>query len=351
MVRSTAPIKRRLVGLLNFLLILFILTPLSAIQSLCGWLTISGILQAVEGGYDNTIWFILGGIFGAMISVSIINSIRFDGNVMPSVILWIVDVLISPLRVVFALITLVMTIFGADIQPKHGMLADFSEVGFWPVFLVYFLMYDGALDAGHARMDDIRERNEASDDPAVYKWQNFRHQLLIWVFTLLHSPFVLFFVMYDGIYLAHEFLFPDNYDLYMMLEENSGWLIAAGVVIYIVFAFITAGMKGVDGMGRYYEDTEITEVSYQWRSHINNWEEKREVIQEAGWKMFIKPGLIIYMLFGLVMFIPQTITLIIALVTPPNEHILPCRIHDLDYDGISLKDRILHFLFGFVTEW
>ncbi len=338
-------------GFLRFLQFLFVLIPLYAVQSVCGAIAYTGIFGLYMGDNENAIWMLIGGIIGVLITISITNIIRYEE--IPSIILWLLEFVLSPLSIIFMAITFILVILSwfTDVSVDSKYVPDISSTGFWPAFLLHFFMYSGALSAGWDRMDKKRKKAEASDDPAVYKWQNVRHQLLIWFFTLLHSVFVLFFVPLGGIDIVTEVFFDNDWDVYKLLYENQLIVFIICILIYLVFAFLTAGMKGVDGMGRYYEDTEITEVSYHWRSHINNWEEKREVVQEAGWKVFLKPGMIIYWLFGAVMFIPQTIALIIAIVTPPNSSILPCRIYDINPNHLSFKDRFLHFLFGFVTEW
>ena len=167
--------------------------------------------------------------------------------------------------------------------------------------------------------------------------QNIRWQLKLWIYTLLHSAPVYFAIWY--FFLSSEEMF-----LFLLIATP------IALAVYILLCSKTAELKGIRMSNTYYDNRRITEIRYEYNSWNEEWDRSEHVVQEPGYKGFFSIRFVLYLLTGWAWILPQTVTLIIALVTPPDAPILPCRAVDLAGTRLSLVDKILHAAFGFILN-
>ena len=338
--------------MLDLLLSLFILTPLALLQTAAGSMFFASIFKPELVGDMAWLWAI--GLGLAIIILNrIVDAIRFGlggtGN-NEDILFWILDIPMAVLRLPLQIITdvcCILALFGiVDLSVHYA--ATFEYDGFVNVFLSHYLQIrvDSSAHWERRKQNERNREREAtpSIDATEYKWQNFRYQLKLWIFTVLHSlPFILVMAIYG---LDHAFWYID--DPWSGIVQLV--LIVALVLIYGYFGIGSAVYKGINVDVGYYEDTRITRVTYEESLIFNELVRNEKVIQEEGWKTIISFPTIIYLVFAGIMFIPQTIALIISLVVPPYSAILPCRNCDVSKSQLGFLDRITLFLFGFIRN-
>lgn len=321
----------------EFLIMFFVLTPIAAIQTAVAGTTLFAIL--IPGEY-NWIYIIVGVILTILLNM-LTYRIRYDDP--PNIFFFILDVPLAVLRLPLQLISDVLLVISwftrLRVDPQCKSYYEFD--GIKNMILLHYLQFKIEDYGKHYREVKRREaRKKPSKDPREYKMQNIWHQLVTWIFTLIHSVGVC-------IALACIWDYAGQYDHSLL-----GVLLALAVTlaVYIYFAIASGVMKGMRGADEWYDNETVTRVTIEYDWWRDEYKPESKVIKEAGWRTELTPGMIIYIILGLLWVIPQTITLIIAIVTPPGSAILPCRGTDLGYDGLSFKNKFTLFFFGFITR-
>lgn len=320
-----------------FLLMLFVLTPISAIQTGAAATFLAfmnGNFQAADG---NNIWPMIICAVVVLVANHISDLIRYGEQ--PSILLFLTDIPLSIVRLPLQVISIVLGVIGMDIDPRSKPSLDFDAPK--DFFLKHYLQLSISSDYYFKKQRKEKERERkfaASSDPSVYKGQNIGWQLGLWIQSFLHS--ICFFVP------LYSFL---NYVLPNDLPE---WVDIVAFIVMIIFylfmCMITASKKGFYLADEWYDNTEVTEVSYEWKNHIKNWERKERVVSEPGWRIEFTPMMFFYWFTGWIWVIPQTVTLILAIIIPAGARVLPCRAVDVDFRRVGLGNRIIHALFGVI---
>lgn len=320
----------------HFLLMLFVLTPISAVQTGAAATFIAfmnGSFQAADG----IVWPMIICAIVVLVANHISDLIRYGEQ--PSILLFLTDIPLSIVRLPLQVISIIMGVIGMDIDPRHKPNYEFD--GLKNLLLKHYLQLSTISDHYFKtqKKEKERERNfAASSDPSIYKGQNIKYQLGLWIQSFLHSIF--FFVL---LY---------NFVNYVLTDGLPDWAYIVAFIVMILFylymCLVTGAKKGFTLADEWYDNTEITEVSYEWRNHIRNWERKERVVSEPGWRIDLKPITFFYWLTGWLWVIPQTITLILAIIIPAGARVVACRAVDVDFRRVGFGNRILHALFGII---
>lgn len=325
----------------KFLILIFVLIPLSAVQSLAAFFAIAAFFIGNNG--EPQILYGIIAVAVILIANNIMYHVRYDGG--GNFLLWLLDIPLALLRLPLTLLSFILSIFSlftplyVDPQYEKSM----SYYGVKASIFMHYLMVSVDTSAHDRRVKRREERAEPSRDPGTYKLQNIWWQIKILFLTLLHS-----FGAVAG------FLFS----LEHAGSGSGGWHFWGGligmivsVLAYLYFSIASGVCKGLRGVDEWYDNETVTRVSVEYSWWENDYVAKEKVVKEAGWRASLTPGMIIYMLLGWFWFIPQLITVIIAIVTPTYAPIFPCRGRDINFYALSFKDQVCFFLFGFITEF
>ncbi len=325
----------------KFLLLIFVLIPLSAVQSFAALMGIAAFFIGNNGEPE-----ILYGVI-AVIVLLFVNNImyyaRYDG--FGNILFWLLDIPLAVLRLPLTILSLILAFLSLftnlSVDPQYDPSMEYDGVkGF---IFYHYLMLDVDTSAHHRRVKRREERAKPSSDPMTYKLQNIWWQIKVLFLTLLHSFGAVFGFLWS---LEQAGSGISNFHLF-------GGLIGMilSVLGYIYFCVASGVCKGLKGVDEWYDNETVTRVSVEYSWWENDYVAKEKVVKQAGWRASFTPGMIVYMLLGWFWFIPQLITVIIAILTPLNAPIFPCRGKDINFYSLSFKDKVLFFLFGFVTEF
>ncbi len=320
----------------HFLLMLFVLTPISAVQTGAA-ATFLAFMNDSFHAPDGKVWPMIVCAIVVLVANHISDLVRYGEQ--PSILLFLTDIPLSVLRLPLQVISIVLGVIGVNIDPRYKPSLDFDAPK--DFFLKHYLQLSISSDYYFKKQKKEKERERnfaASSDPVVYKGQNIKWQLGLWIQSFFHSIF--FFVLL--------------YNLlnYVLTDDLPDWVDIAAFIVAILFylymCLVTGAGKGFNLADEWYDNTEVTEVSYEWKNHIKNWERKERVVSEPGWRIELTPVTFFYWLTGWLWVIPQTVTLILAIIIPAGARILPCRAVDVDFRRVGFGNRILHALFGVI---
>ncbi len=321
----------------KFLLMLFVLTPLAAVQTVAAGMALIAFFISPN---------ILIGVIGLAVTF-FVNTMtyyaRYGG--FDNILFWILDLPLAVLRLPLTIIADILAIFSlfTDLRVDPNNLPDLQIDGFKGYLFLHYLMLSVDTSAHDRRVRRREQRAEASDDPRRYKLQNIWWQIKILFLTLLHSV---------GAVAAFLFALENAGSGISDAHLIGGFIgMVATVIVYLVLAFISGSLKGLRGTDEWYDNETVVKVSAEYSWWRDEYVAKEKVVKEAGWRHSLTPGMIVYMLLGWLWVIPQAITVVIAILTPPYSRILPCRGCDINFDSLSFTDRVLHFLFGFITDF
>lgn len=321
----------------HFLLMLFVLTPISAAQTGAA----ATFVAFMNGGFStadgDTFWPMVICAIVVLVANHISDLIRYGEQ--PSILLFLIDIPLSIIRLPLQVISIVLGVIGINIDPRSKPSLDFDAPK--DFFLKHYLQLNISSDYYFKKKKKEEEKERkfaASSDPGVYKGQNIAWQFGLWIQSFLHS--ICFFVPLV------------NFLMHVVPSDLPDWVNIVGYIVMILFylymCLVTGAGKGFNLADEWYDNTEVTEVSYEWKSHINNWERKERVVSEPGWRIELTPVTFFYWLTGWLWFIPQTITLILAIIIPAGSRVLPCRAVDVNFKRFGFGNRILHALFGII---
>lgn len=315
---------------------LFVLTPISAVQTGAAATFIAYMNDSFHAP-DGKVWPMIVCAIVVLVANHISDLIRYGEQ--PSILLFLTDIPLSIIRLPLQIISIVLGVIGMDIDPRYK--PDYEFDGFKNLLLKHYLQLSTISDHYFKTQKKEKERERkfaASSDPGVYKGQNIAWQFGLWIQSFLHS--ICFFVPLV------------NFLMHVAPSDLPDWVDIVAYIVMILFylymCLVTGAGKGFNLADEWYDNTEVTEVSYEWKNHIKNWERKEKVVSEPGWRIDLRPITFFYWLTGWLWFIPQTITLILAIVIPAGARVLPCRAVDVNFKSVGVGNRILHALFGII---
>lgn len=347
----------------------FVMTPFAILQTTLAVFGIYSIIN-VPADLDN-LFFAVFSLIVLLIVNKLVRLIRFGRGT--SVAYNFIDLIVAPLNLPLILIVnmiafiSIFTYWDVDSRSEPDM-----DDGFWAAVVLYLFHLEIDTSDRKLRRKDKRGNTAAAYSSiegkrigrdVKYKIKNIAYQLLIFIFTMLHSLPVVIWGLNFGV------------------EKDDGFLVIVGFVVtifvYLSAAFFSAMYKGVTVDHWYYSDHKIENVTRKQKfvdergnvsksiteqTLINGQVssssykesrggvpmgkpvEKREKIADRGWNSYISFRMILYWIVGSFMFINQFVVLILAIVIPSKARFCPCRAIDAKLDTIGSK--ILHFLFG-----
>lgn len=325
----------------KFLILIFVLIPLSAVQSIASLMGIFAFFVGNNGEPE-----IFYGVIALIVTLFVNNimySVRYDG--FDNFLFWLLDIPLAVLRLPLTLISLVLAIVSlftrlwVDPQREPSMEYD----GIKGFIFYHYLMVSVDTSAHDRRVRHREQRAQPSSDPMTYKLQNIWWQIKILFLTLLHSVGAV-----AGFLWCLEQAGSGISDFHLF-GGLIGMLLC--VLAYIYFCVASGVCKGLKGVDEWYDNETVTRVKIEYSWWENDYVAREKVVKAAGWRTSFTPGMIVYMLLGWFWFIPQLITVVIAILTPIDAPIFPCRGRDINFASLSFKDKVLFFLFGFITEF
>ncbi len=319
---------------------LFVLTPIAAVETVLAGLLISVFVDPAMAaqGFGPVILCVVG-IVGLTV---LTHWIRYGEDAFSSPIAMVLDIPFAIIRLPLQLISVILGIisfFNSDLEVDPKNYPEMEQDGFFGVLFIHFLQIEPPSFYSRAVNDAYFRDLEPSDDPREYKWENFRFQLKLWFVTLLHSglyiPLILWMITEEGMNTLGLFIFP----IFIIIP-----------VVYFLSCLKGAEMRAITTHDEYYDRTSTTHSYYEYSEEQNRYLKTYETTIGPGWRSIISVPFLLFLITGVLWIIPQTIAVIIALVTPPNAPILPCRRKDVDIRSLGLLDRILLLLFGFFID-
>ena len=327
----------------KFLLMIFVLTPLAAIQTLMGGMLISVFFSG--DGFDFTSF--IGPLILSVVIIIATNLAIFKlryKDLEDHVLLFVIDIPFAVLRLPLILISDILAIisfFNDNLEVDPCEEPDISSDGFFGFLFIHFLMCKAPSDYRWAVREAHKADGEASDDPREYKWQAFRWHLKLWFVTLFHS-----IIIWGGlIYCYYQF----EWYRYIGIIGSIIFFILIPV-LYILISWKAIEMRHIHSEDEYYDNTTTTTTYYHYDEDNDTVFEGASYTVGPRWRSIISLQGILFLVTGLLWIVPQTIALLISLFTPPGAVILSCRHQDIDYDDLSLGNKILHVLFGFIID-
>ena len=326
----------------NFLLMIFALTPLAALQTVMGAMLIFAFFGSEISWFEN-LGIIILCLVVILVTQLAIFKIRYK-DLEDHVLLFVIDMLFSALRLPLILISDILAIVAffhptLEVDPRNA--PDVSRDGVLGLIFIHFLMTEPPSLYSSALHEAQRRDDEPSDDPREYKWQAFRWHLKLWFVTLLHSGLV-------WIPLCWYVVASEAYKYITIIGVVAFFVLAP--VIYILLAWWAAEIRCIRTSNQYYDNTSTTYRYYDYDEDNDSIYERSSYTVGPGWRGFISFQVVLYLITGLLWIIPQTIAVLIALFTPPESVIVPCRHRDINFGSLSLGNKILHNLFGFVID-
>ena len=324
----------------KLMLMIFVLTPLAAIQTVMAGMFLNFAFgEGAES--DSAFGLIILSVVLILATNLAIHKIRYNA-LEDHVLLFIVDFFFAPLRLPLQLISDVLGVISVitdrfEMDPRDE--PDLEHDGFFGFIIIHFLALRPSA-ASSWRRSERRERElEPSSDPREYKWQNVRWQLKLWFFTFLHSAFT---------------ILPA---LYFLLAEM--WMIKLGIfgiiliillpIVYLLLCWYTAEIRCIRTTNQYYDNRRITHTTYEWNDWTEEWNSS-SYTTEPGWRGFFSIRIVLYILTGWFWIIPQTLTVLIAILMPAGKVILPCRSIDINKGRLPFYERFLHDFFGVIID-
>lgn len=324
----------------HFLLMLFGLTPIAAVETVLAGVLISVFVDpSMAGSGFGPVILCVVGILGLTV---LTHWIRYGEDAFSSPIFMVIDIPFAIIRLPLQLISVILGIISffngsLEVDPKN--YPEMERDGFLGVLFIHFLQIEPPSAYTSAVNDAYFRDREPSDDPHEYKWENFRYQLKLWFVTLLHSgiyiPLILWMITDEGMKALGFFIFP----IFILIA-----------VVYFLSCFKGAEMRAITTHDEYYDRTSTRHTYYEYSEEQDRYLKTGDYTIGPGWRSIISVPFLLFLVTGVLWIIPQTIAVIIALVTPPNAPILPCRRKDVDIRSLGLLDRILLLLFGFFID-
>lgn len=156
----------------HFLLMLFVLTPISAVQTGAAATFLAfmnGSFQAADG---NNVWPMIICAIVVLVANHISDLIRYGEQ--PSILLFLTDIPLSIVRLPLQVISIIMGVIGMDIDPRYK--PDYEFDGLKNLLLKHYLQLSTISDHYFKtqKKEKERERNfAASSDPSIYKARVF----------------------------------------------------------------------------------------------------------------------------------------------------------------------------------
>lgn len=319
----------------HFALMLFVLTPIAAAETVFGVLLINCFVdpKLAADGFGAIILSVIG-IIGLTV---LTHWIRYGEDMFSNPFLMVVDIPFAVIRLPLQLISVILGIisfFNDNLEVNPKKFPEMDSDGFFGFLFIHFLQSEPPSSYSGMVYSDL---GEASDDAREYKWQAFRHHLKLWVITLLHSglyiPLILWVISDEGIKTVGIFFIP----IFIIIP-----------VVYFLSCVKAAELRAFNTHDEYYDRTSTRYRYYEYSEEQDQYLKTGDYTIGPGWRSIISIPFLLYLITGIVWFIPQTIALIISLVTPPNAPILPVRHKDVDTTDLGFVERILFTLFGFI---